>query len=162
MYKRQSYYKLGTVIRPLNTNYPLTVDSDGTPITSFDNNFAVVINPNIHPNENHNEAWEQEFPPAFTTIRDIQFINFWTATPSIRGIYAIGGMKIENVSWSQFVQAVATPDDMYCDGKTIINCQFNAPTGCIFKDFVFETSVEEPEETIKRFVIDKKSIMPSI
>lgn len=49
-----SYYKLGTVIRPLNTNYPLTVDSDGTPITSFDNNFAVVINPNIHPNENHN------------------------------------------------------------------------------------------------------------
>ena len=29
-----SYYKLGTVIRPLNTNYPLTVDSDGTPITS--------------------------------------------------------------------------------------------------------------------------------
>ena len=157
-----SYYKLGTVIRPLNTNYPLTVDSDGTPITSFDNNFAVVINPNIHPNENHNEAWEQEFPPAFTTIRDIQFINFWTATPSIRGIYAIGGMKIENVSWSQFVQAVATPDDMYCDGKTIINCQFNAPTGCIFKDFVFETSVEEPEETIKRFVIDKKSIMPSI
>gem|GEM_PF-1635370 len=81
---------------------------------------------------------------------------------SIRGIYAIGGMKIENVSWSQFVQAVATPDDMYCDGKTIINCQFNAPTGCIFKDFVFETSVEEPEEIIKRFVIDKKSIMPSI
>lgn len=78
------------------------------------------------------------------------------------GIYAIGGMKIENVSWSQFVQAVATPDDMYCDGKTIINCQFNAPTGCIFKDFVFETSVEEPEEIIKRFVIDKKSIMPSI
>ena len=61
-------------------------------------------------------------------------------------------MKIENVSWSQFVQAVATPDDMYCDGKTIINCQFNAPTG----------SVEEPEEIIKRFVIDKKSIMPSI
>lgn len=51
---------------------------------------------------------------------------------------------------------------MYCDGKTIINCQFNAPTGCIFKDFVFETSVEEPEEIIKRFVIDKKSIMPSI
>lgn len=151
-----SYYKLGTVIRPLNINYPLTVDSDGTPITSFDNNFAVVINPNIHPNENHNEAWEQEFPPAFTTIRDIQFINFWTATPSIRGIYAIGGMKIENVSWSQFVQAVATPDDMYCDGKTIINCQFNAPTGCIFKDFVFETSVEEPEEIIKRFAQDQK------
>lgn len=77
-----SYYKLGTVIRPLNTNYPLTVDSDGTPITSFDNNFAVVINPNIHPNENHNEAWEQEFPPAFTTIRDIQFINFGQRLPA--------------------------------------------------------------------------------
>ena len=125
-----SYYKLGTVIRPLNINYPLTVDSDGTPITSFDNNFAFVINPNIHPNENHNEAWEQEFPSAFTTIRDIQFINFWTETPSMRGIYAIGGMKIENVSWSQFVQAVATPDDMYCDGKTIINCGFSSPVGC--------------------------------
>lgn len=151
-----SYYKLGSVIRPLNTNYPLTVDSDGTPITSFDNNFAVVINPNIHPNKNHNEAWEQEFPSAFTTIRDIQFINFWTETPSMRGIYAIGGMKIENVSWSQFVQAVATPDDMYCDGKTIINCGFSAPTGCIFKDFVFETLVEEPKKIIKRFAQDQK------
>ena len=156
-----SYYKLGTVIRPLNTNYPLTVDSDGTPITSFDNNFAVVINPNIHPNENHNEAWEQEFPSAFTTIRDIQFNNFWTETPSMRGIYAIGGMKIENVSWSQFVQAVATPDDMYCDGKTIINCQFNAPTGCIFYGSIFhkliiQTETEKIEKIIKRFVIDKK------
>ena len=151
-----SYYKLGTVIHPLNTNYPLTVDSDGTPITSFDNNFAVVINPNIHPNENHNKAWEQEFPPAFTTIRDIQFNNFWTETPSMRGIYAIGGMKIENVSWSQFVQAVATPDNMYCDGKTIINCGFSAPTGCIFKDFVFETLVEEPKKIIKRFAQDQK------
>ncbi|MBP3430060.1 MAG: hypothetical protein J6K60_04955, partial [Barnesiella sp.] len=156
-----SYYKLGSVIRPLNTNYPLTVDSDGTPITSFDNNFAVVINPNIHPNKNHNEAWEQEFPSAFTTIRDIQFINFWTETPSMRGIYAIGGMKIENVSWSQFVQAVATPDDMYCDGKTIINCQFNAPTGCIFYGSIFhkliiQTETEKIEKIIKRFVIDKK------
>ena len=156
-----SYYKLGTVIRPLNTNYPLTVDSDGTPITSFDNNFAVVINPKNHPNENHNEAWEQEFPSAFTTIRDIQFINFWTETPSMRGIYAIGGMKIENVSWSQFVQAVATPDDMYCDGKTIINCQFNAPTGCIFYGSIFhkliiQTETEKIEKIIKRFVIDKK------
>lgn len=151
-----SYYKLGTVIRPLNINYPLTVDSDGTPITSFDNNIAVVINPNIHPNENHNEAWEQEFPSAFTTIRDIQFINFWTETPSMRGIYAIGGMKIENVSWSQFVQAVATPDDMYCDGKTIINCGFSSPVGCIFKDFVFDTLVGNPEKIIKRFAQDQK------
>lgn len=151
-----SYYKLGSVIRPLNTNYPLTVDSDGTPITSFDNNFAVVINPNIHPNKNHNEAWEQEFPSAFTTIRDIQFINFWTETPSMRGIYAIGGMKIENVSWSQFVQAVATPDDMYCDGKTIINCGFSSPVGCIFKDFVFDTLVGNPEKIIKRFAQDQK------
>ena len=121
-----SYYKLGTVIRPLNTNYPLTVDSDGTPITSFDNNFAVVINPNIHPNENHNEAWEQEFPSAFTTIRD------------------------------QFVQAVATPDDMYCDGKTIINCGFSSPVGCIFKDFVFDTLVGNPEKIVKRFAQDQK------
>ena len=156
-----SYYKLGTVIRPLNTNYPLTVDSDGTPITSIDNNFAVVIIPNILPYDNHNEAWEQEFPSAFTTIRDIQFINFWTETPSMRGIYAIGGMKIENVSWSQFVQAVATPDDMYCDGKTIINCQFNAPTGCIFYGSIFhkliiQTETEKIEKIIKRFVIDKK------
>ncbi len=151
-----SYYKLGSVIRPLNTNYPLTVDSNGTPITSFDNNFAVVINPNIHPNKNHNEAWEQEFPSAFTTIRDIQFINFWTETPSMRGIYAIGGMKIENVSWSQFVQAVATPDDMYCDGKTIINCGFSSPVGCIFKDFVFDTLVGNPEKIIKRFAQDQK------
>lgn len=151
-----SYYKLGTIIRPLNTNYPLTVDSDGTPITSFDNNFAVVINPNIHPNEYHNEAWEHQFPPAFTTIRDIHFTNFWTETPSMRGIYAIGGIKIENVSWSQFVQAVATPDDMYCDGKAIINCQFNAPTGCIFKDFVFDTLVGNPEKIIKRFAQDQK------
>lgn len=78
------------------------------------------------------------------------------------GIYAIGGMKIENVSWSQFVQAVATPDDMYCDGKAIYQLPVQCSTGCIFKDFVFETSVEEPEEIIKRFVIDKKSIMPSI
>lgn len=151
-----SYYKLGTIIRPLNTNYPLTVDSDGTPITSFDNNFAVVINPNIHPNEYHNEAWEHQFPPAFTTIRDIHFTNFWTETPSMRGIYAIGGIKIENVSWSQFVQAVATPDDMYCDGKAIINCQFNAPTGCIFKNFVFDTLVGNPEKIIKRFAQDQK------
>lgn len=151
-----SYYKLGTIIRPLNTNYPLTVDSDGTPITSFDNNFAVVINPNIHPNENHNKAWEHQFPPAFTTIRDIHFTNFWTETPSMRGIYAIGGMKIENVSWSQFVQAVATPDDMYCDGKTIINCGFNSPVDCIFKDFVFDTLVGNPEKIIKRFAQDQK------
>lgn len=151
-----SYYKLGTIIRPLNTNYPLTVDSDGTPITSFDNNFAVVINPNIHPNEYHNEAWEHQFPPAFTTIRDIHFTNFWTETPSMRGIYAIGGMKIENVTWSQFVQAVATPDDMYCDGKTIINCGFSSPVGCIFKDFVFDTLVGNPEKIIKRFAQDQK------
>lgn len=151
-----SYYKLGTIIRPLNTNYPLTIDSDGTPITSFDNNFAVVINPNIHPNEYHNEAWEHQFPPAFTTIRDIHFTNFWTETPSMRGIYAIGGMKIENVSWSQFVQAVATPDDMYCDGKTIINCGFSSPVGCIFKDFVFDTLVGNPEKIIKRFAQDQK------
>ena len=167
-----SYYKLGTVIRPLNTNYPLTVDSDGTPITSFDNNFAVIINSNVHPfidhtpdgdsgnhtntKGDHNEKWEQIYPHSLTTIQDIQFSNFWTATPSIRGIYAIGGMKIENVSWSQFVQAVATPDDMYCDGKTIINCQFNSPVDCIFKDFVFETSVEESEEIIKRFAQDQK------
>lgn len=40
-----SYYKLGTVIRPLNTNYPLTVDSDGTPITSFDNNLLLSSTP---------------------------------------------------------------------------------------------------------------------
>lgn len=151
-----SYYKLGTIIRPLNTNYPLTVDSDGTPITSFDNNFAVVINPNIHPNEDHNKAWEHQFPPAFTTIRDIHFTNFWTETPSMRGIYAIGGMKIENVTWSQFVQAVATPDDMYCDGKTIINCGFSSPVGCIFKDFVFDTLVGNPEKIIKRFAQDQK------
>ena len=178
-----SYYKLGTVIRPLNTNYPLTVDSDGTPITSFDNNFAVIINSNVHPfidhtpdgdsgnhtntKGDHNEKWEQIYPHSLTTIQDIQFSNFWTATPSIRGIYAIGGMKIENVSWSQFVQAVATPDDMYCDGKTIINCQFNAPTGCIFYGSIFhkliiQTETEKTEEIIKRFVIDKKSIMPSI
>lgn len=155
-YNLTSYYKLGTIIRPLNTNYPLTVDSDGTPITSFDNNFAVVINPNIHPNEYHNEAWEHQFPPAFTTIRDIHFTNFWTETPSMRGIYAIGGIKIENVSWSQFVQAVATPDDMYCDGKAIINCQFNAPTGCIFKNSVFDTLVGNPEKIIKRFAQDQK------
>ena len=79
----------------------------------------------------------------------------------MRGIYAIGGMKIENVSWSQFVQAVATPDDMYCDGKTIINCQFNAPTGCIFYGSIFhkliiQTETEKIEKIIKRFVIDKK------
>lgn len=151
-----SYYKLGTVIRPLNTNYPFAVDSDGTPITSFDNNFAVIINPNIHPNENHNAEWEQVYPHSLTTIQDIQFLNFWTATPSMRGIYAIGGMKIENVSWSQFVQAVATPPGMYCDGKTIINCGFNAPVGCIFKDFVFDTLVVNPEKIIKRFAQDQK------
>lgn len=148
-----SYYKLGTVIRPLNTNFPITVDSNGTPITSFDNNFAVVINPNIHPNENHNEAWEQEFPSAFTTIRDIQFANFWTETPSMRGIYAIGGMKIENISWSQFVQAVATPPDMYCDGKTIVNCGFSSPTGYIFKDFIFDT-LAGSQQIIKRLAQD--------
>lgn len=148
-----SYYKLGTVIRPLNTNFPITVDSNGTPITSFDNNFAVVINPNIHPNENHNEAWEQEFPSAFTTIRDIQFANFWTETPSMRGIYAIGGMKIENISWSQFVQAVAPPPDMYCDGKTIVNCGFSSPTGYIFKDFIFDT-LAGSQQIIKRLAQD--------
>ncbi len=148
-----SYYKLGTVIRPLNTNFPITVDSNGTPITSFDNNFAVVINPNIHPNENHNEAWEQEFPSAFTTIRDIQFANFWTETPSMRGIYAIGGMKIENISWSQFVQAVATPPDMYCDGKAIVNCGFSSPTGYIFKDFIFDT-LAGSQQIIKRLAQD--------
>ena len=148
-----SYYKLGTVIRPLNTNFPITVGSNGTPITSFDNNFAVVINPNIHPNENHNEAWEQEFPSAFTTIRDIQFANFWTETPSMRGIYAIGGMKIENISWSQFVQAVATPPDMYCDGKTIVNCGFSSPTGYIFKDFIFDT-LAGSQQIIKRLAQD--------
>ena len=49
-----SYYKLGAIIRRLNTSYPLSVDRNGTPITSFGNNFAIVINPNIHPNENHN------------------------------------------------------------------------------------------------------------
>lgn len=172
-----SYYKLGTVIRPLNTNYPLTVDSDGTPITSFDNNFAVIINSNVHPfidhtpdgdsgnhtntKGDHNEKWEQIYPHSLTTIQDIQFSNFWTATPSIRGIYAIGGMKIENVSWSQFVQAVATPDDMYCDGKTIINCQFNAPTGCIFYGSIFhkliiQTETEKTEKIIKRFAQDQK------
>lgn len=150
-----SYYKLGTIIRPLNTNYPLSVDSNGTPITSFDNNFAIVINPNIHPNENHNTKWEQEFPSAYTTIRDIHFINFWTETPSMRGIYAIGGMKLENLHWSQFVQAVATPNDMYCDGKTIINCGFSAPTGCIFNDFVFDTLVGK-DKVVKRFAQDTK------
>lgn len=151
-----SYYKLGTVIRPLNTNYPLSVDGNGTPITSFDDNFAIVINPNIHPNESHNAEWEQEFPPAFTTIRDIQFTNFWTETPSMRGIYAIGGMRIENLCWSQFVQAVATPNDMYCDGKTIINCGFSAPaSGCIFNDFVFNTSIDTNEVT-KQLVHDTK------
>lgn len=151
-----SYYKLGTVIRPLNTNYPLSVDGNGTPITSFDDNFAIVINPNIHPNENHNAEWEQEFPPAFTTIRDIQFTNFWTETPSMRGIYAIGGMRIENLYWSQFVQAVATPNDMYCDGKTIINCGFSAPaSGCIFNDFVFNTSIGTNEIT-KQLIHDTK------
>lgn len=151
-----SYYKLGTVIRPLNTNYPLSVDGNGTPITSFDDNFAIVINPNIHPNESHNAEWEQEFPPAFTTIRDIQFTNFWTETPSMRGIYAIGGMRIENLCWSQFVQAVATPNDMYCDGKTIINCGFSAPaSGCIFNDFVFGKFVGS-DEIIKHFVQDAK------
>ena len=74
----------------------------------------------------------------------------------MRGIYAIGGMKIENVTWSQFVQAVATPDDMYCDGKTIINCGFSSPVGCIFKDFVFDTLVGNPEKIIKRFAQDQK------
>lgn len=166
-----SYYKLGTVIRPLNTNYPLSVDSNGTPITSFDNNFAIIINPNIHPfidhtpdasseehtdtRGDHNDAWEQGYPHSLTTIRDIQLSNYWTATPSMRGIYAIGGMKIENISWDQFVQAVATPNNMYCDGKTIINCEFNAPTGCIFKDFVFGKFVGS-DEIIKHFVQDAK------
>ena len=164
-----SYYKLGTIIRPLNTNYPISVDKKGTPITSFDNNFAIVINPNVHPfidhtpdgtseehtdtRGDHNAAWEHIYPHSLTTIRDIQFMNYWTKTPSMRGIYAIGGMKIENIGWSQFVQAVATPNDMYCDGKTIINCIFNAPTGCIFKDFVFDTLFNS-KKIIKRFAQD--------
>lgn len=148
-----SYYKLGTVIRPLNTNYPLAADNNGTPITSFDDNFAIIINPNIHPNEDHNAAWEHGYPHSLTTIQDIQFINYWTETPSMRGIYAIGGMKIENVCWSQFVQAVATPNNMYCDGKTIINCMFNAPIGRIFNGVIFH----ESDDTItKGTVQDQK------
>lgn len=149
------YYKLGTIIRPLNTNYPLSVDGNGTPITSFDNNFAIVINSNIHPNDDHNTEWEQIYPHSLTTIRDIRFMNYWTATPSMRGIYSNGGMKIENLCWDQFVQAVATPGSLYCDGKTIINCAFNAPTGCIFNDFVFDKFVGS-DEFIKHFVQDAK------
>lgn len=153
------YYKLGTIIRPLNTNYPLSVDGNGTPITSFDNNFAIVINSNIHPNDDHNTEWEQIYPHSLTTIRDIQFSNYWTATPSMRGIYALGGMKIENISWDQFVQAVATSGNLYSDGKNIINCEFNAPTGCIFNDYVFNTYpslIGKDELVIKRLAHDTK------
>ena len=71
----------------------------------------------------------------------------------MRGIYAIGGMKIENISWSQFVQAVATPPDMYCDGKTIVNCGFSSPTGYIFKDFIFDT-LAGSQQIIKRLAQD--------
>ncbi len=127
-------YKLGTIIRPLNTKLPLSVDSLGTPMTSFTENFTIMINVQKQITIANNGIidvgypWKHQYPYSLTTIQNILFSNHWTKTPSIRGIYSSGGMNIENISWIGFVQAVVSNKKLYCDGKNIINCAFNSPT----------------------------------
>lgn len=65
------------------------------------------------------------YPNPWTAIQGITFINYPKIHPTARCIYSSGGIRITNVNWSDFIQAIECRD-FYSDGKSITNCVFHA------------------------------------